>query len=67
MLIQETINDLLYTHSDSGFYIEQVETGIKYEEAWDVIPSEFTYIETEELIPVKEEEDLWLNYKNAEE
>ena len=67
MLIQETINDLLYTHSDSGLYIEQVETGIKYEEAWDVIPSEFTYIETEELIPVKEEEGLWLNYKNAEE
>ena len=67
MLIQETINDLLYTHSDSGFYIEQVETGIKYEEAWDVIPSEFTYIETEELIPVKEEEGLWLNYKNVEE
>lgn len=67
MLIQETINDLLYTHSDSGFYIEQVETGAKYEEAWDVIPSEFTYIETEELIPVKEEEGLWLNYKNAEE
>lgn len=41
MIIQEQINNLLYTHSDSNFYILQNETNIKYDEE----------------IPKREEED----------
>lgn len=57
MIVQEFINDLLYTHSDSNFYIIQNETGQKYEDAWDTLPCGYTYSESEELIPKREEED----------
>ena len=57
MIVQEFINDLLYTHSDSNFYIIQNETGQKYEDAWDSLPCGYTYSESEELIPKREEED----------
>ena len=57
MIVQEFINDLLYTHSDSNFYIIQNETGQKYEDAWDILPCKYTYSESEELIPKREEED----------
>lgn len=57
MIIQEFINDLLYTHSDSNFYIIQNETGQKYEDALDTLPCGYTYSESEELIPKREEED----------
>ena len=57
MIVQEFINDLLYTHSDSNFYIIQNETGQKYEDAWDILPCEYTYSESEELILKREEED----------
>ena len=57
MIVQEFINDLLYTHSDSNFYIIQNETGQKYEDAWDTLPCEYTYSESEELIPERKEED----------
>lgn len=56
MIVQDFINDLLYTHSDSNFYIIQNETNLKYEDAWDTLPCEFTYSESEELIPKREEE-----------
>ena len=56
MIVQEFINDLLYTHSDSNFYIIQNETGQKYEDAWDTLPCEYTYSESEELIPEGKEE-----------
>ena len=51
------INDkeLLHTYSDKGFYILQVETGIKYDEAYDVIPCRYTYEETNEKIETEEE------------
>lgn len=45
-----------YTYSDSGFYILQVETGIKYDEAYDVIPCRYTYEETSEKIETEEKE-----------
>ena len=51
MLIQEQINNLLYTHSDEGFYILQNETQQQYEEAWDVLPCKYTYTETDIEIP----------------
>lgn len=54
MLIQEQINNLLYTHSDEGFYILQNETQQQYEEAWDVLPCKYTYTETDIKISVEE-------------
>jgi len=57
MIVQEQFNDLLYTHSDSNFYIIQNETGQKYEDAWDTLPCGYTYSESEELIPERKEED----------
>lgn len=38
------------TYSDSGKYILQVETGVKYNEAIDVENAPYTYQETDELI-----------------
>ena len=61
MIVQEHINDLLYTHSDSGYYIIQNETGLEYEDAWDTLPTEYTYSESENLIPVRKEDgEGWL-------
>lgn len=57
MIVQEQFDNLAYTHSDSNFYIIQNETGQKYEDAWDALPCEYTYSESEELIPKREEED----------
>ena len=54
MIIQKEVNigsrTLLHTYSDSNKYILQVETNIKYNEAYDVIPCRYTYVETEEEI-----------------
>ena len=59
MLKQEkiTINnkELLHTYSDNNKYILQVETNVKYDEAYDVIPCEYTYKETKEEIVIEEE------------
>ena len=59
MLKQEkiTINnkELLHTYSNSNKYILQVETNVKYNEAYDIIPSKYTYKETEEEIVIEEE------------
>ena len=38
-------------YSDNGFRILQVETGIVYDEAVDVLPCRYTYTETNEAIP----------------
>ena len=58
MLKQEkiTINnkELLHTYSDNNKYILQVETNVEYNEAYDVIPCKYTYIETEEEIVIEE-------------
>lgn len=52
-----TFNQKQYrkTYSDSGFYIKQVETGIYYSEAIDVLDAGYTYIETNEKIEEIEE------------
>lgn len=54
MIKQEEVilggNTFLHTYSDSNFYIEQIETGSIYDEAYDVIPCRFTYRETDKLI-----------------
>ena len=46
---------LIKHQSDSNKYIRQVETGIEYASAVDVIPCRYTYEETEKEIPEKEE------------
>ena len=43
-------NKFIHTYSDKGFYILQVETNVKYDEAYDAISCKYTYKETEELI-----------------
>ena len=59
MIIQKEINlgtrVILHTYSDSNKYILQVETNTKYDEAYDIIPCKYTYIETEEEIEKGEE------------
>ena len=59
MLKQEklTINnkELLHTYSDNNKYILQVETNVKYNEAYDIMPCKYTYKETNEEIVVEEE------------
>lgn len=43
-------------YSDANVKILQVETGIVYEDAVDVIPCRYTYTETEEPIESEDEE-----------
>ena len=59
MIVQEFVNDLVYTRSASGYYIIQNETGQKYEDAWDTLPCGYTYSESEELIPKREDNDVY--------
>lgn len=47
--------ELLHTYSDNNKYILQVETNVKYNEAYDVIPCKYTYKETKEEIVIEEE------------
>ena len=49
-------NKFIHTYSDKGFYILQVETNIKYDEAYDIIPCKYTYKETSEKIEREEKE-----------
>ena len=57
MIKQEKIminnKELLHTYSDSNKYILQLETNNIYDEAYDVIPCKYTYIETEEEIVIE--------------
>jgi hypothetical protein len=41
-----------HTWSDTNHVLIQVETGAKYSEAYDNLPCQYTYIESEELIDV---------------
>lgn len=58
MIKQEKIiinnKELLHTYSDNNKYILQVETKVKYNEAYDIIPCKYTYTETEEEIVIEE-------------
>ena len=64
MIIQEivTINDkqFKHTYSDSNFYIKKEGTEEEYAEAFDVMTSTFTYVETDKQIPHEEEDELKL-------
>ena len=51
MIIEEILSEHLVRHySDKGVKLKQVETGVTYDEAIDLIPCEFTYEETDEKI-----------------
>lgn len=45
---------LIRHYSDAGMKIMQVETGIIYGEAIDVVPCSYTYVETDELNDAEE-------------
>lgn len=56
MIKTELLKDgtLIRHYSDSGMKLLQVETGIAYDEAIDVVPCQYTYEETE--TPVEQDE-----------
>ena len=61
MLVQEILEDnpdLIKSYSDAGYFIMNTETGEKWGEAIDPVSVGRTYVETDELIPVEEEEEV---------
>ena len=51
MIKVEILSETLVRHySDKGVKLKQVETGIVYDEAVDLIPCQYTYEETEEHV-----------------
>lgn len=50
MIITETIEDLKFTYSDEGYYIQKVGTDEIYDSVYDTLDSNYTYVETEDLI-----------------
>ena len=55
MIIEEALNEHLVRHySDQGVKLKQIETGLVYDEAIDLIPCPYTYEETKEIIVVEE-------------
>lgn len=56
MIVEERSDaETVYHYSDAGKKIIQVETGIVYDEAYDIYPCPYTYIESEEDIVSDEE------------
>jgi hypothetical protein len=55
MIITETVKlgkrEFRHTYSDAGFMILQNETGLVYEDAYDLLDAPYTYTETDEPIP----------------
>lgn len=54
MIVTEMIGDHIRHYSDRGVKIRQVETGIIYEDAVDIVPCPYTYEETDD--PIEEAE-----------
>lgn len=52
-------------YSDLGVKLRQVETGILYDDAVDVIPCPYTYEETDEPIESVDDEATAEDYENA--
>lgn len=57
MIKTEYLNDntLIKHYSDAGYLLLQNETGAKYAEPIDLIPCQYTYTETNELVDGDEE------------
>lgn len=58
MILTEFLNDntLIKHYSDKGVMLLQNETGMKYAEPIDIYPCPYTYVETDEVIEIDEEE-----------
>lgn len=58
MIKTELLKDgaLIRHYSDNGVKLLQVETGIMYDEAIDIVPCKYTYEETNEPVVQVEEE-----------
>ncbi len=54
MIQTEMIDGRIRHYSDAGLKIRQVETGVLYEDAVDVMPCRYTYEETDEPIETHE-------------
>lgn len=52
MIKTEYLNDgtLIKHYSDAGYLLLQNETGAKYAEPIDLVPCQYTYTETDELV-----------------
>lgn len=51
MIQQETLqNGRIYTYSDAGYKIRQIQTNILYDDAVDVAPLRYTYEQTDQPI-----------------
>ena len=48
--------NLIKHYSDEGKYIIQLQTGIEYAEAVDVVPCRYTYVESDRMIESESEE-----------
>lgn len=63
MIIQEIVTlhneEFKHTYSSDNKYIQQVETGAIYNEAYDVLEREFSYVETETILS---EDDALLSF-----
>ena len=57
MIYQVETDGMLYTYSDTN-YIIQNETGLEYEDAYDIIPCPYTYAESDREKPRKEDDDV---------
>lgn len=57
MIQTEYLNEgtLIKHYSDEGYLLLQNETGVKYFEPIDLVPCQYTYSETNELIEIDEE------------
>ena len=59
MIKTETVDNgtRIRHYSDANMHIRQIETGVLYEDAVDIIPCEYTYEETDLPIEHPEEEE----------
>lgn len=53
MIKTEDLGNRIRHYSDAGFKIRQIETGVLYDDAVDVLPCKYTYEEIDE--PISEE------------
>ena len=75
MIIQETYIDengvrhenLIRTYSNAKKVIKQLETGVEYNEAIDIVPVRYTYAETDKDVVVEVDPELELEQEVEEE
>lgn len=66
MIVEKQLSPTLVRHySDRYKMIRQIETGIIYEDAVDIVPCRYTYEETDEPIPEVEEDATSEDYEAA--